>query len=590
MSAREVMSVDEWLREQGIALARASLGGHKTTCPQCSATRRNQKDPCLSVTIRPGDDVVAHCHHCGWAAGNRPPEPGPAPRPRRRSYTRPKPEPEPRRPDTLYNWFEARAISRETVEAAGVYKTRQWFPQTRTQEECIAFPYRWDGALRNVKYRTAAKHFRQEKNPEPVLYNADAIEAGEDLIFVEGEIDALSFIEAGFTHVVSLPNGAPAEAGETSDRRYEPLATHAEQLERVRRVLIATDMDAPGEALAGELARRLGKDRCFRVRFDLANDETCKDANEALIAGGAEALRQCVEAAEPWPIDGVYRVADYIDEVIDLYEGRGPQPVSTGFVELDKAFKVIPGQFVVITGVPNHGKTRFIDQVAFQMAQGAGWVWAIFSPETGEANHVADLIEIASARPFHPGPSERLTRDELRDAWRWLDERVAFIAVADHTPTIDWILERARALVLRRGINGLIIDPYNEIEAGRPKQMTETEFVSQLISKCKRFSRAHDVAVFMIVHPTKLRPHAPGEPDPVPGLYDLIGSSHWRNKADAGLVVYRDYAAGKTMVFSKKIRRQPVCGTPGSVEFDFDRTARRFEEVPLSYQVLGGGR
>lgn len=40
---------------------------------------------------------------------------------------------------------------------------------------------------------------------------------------------------------------------------------------------------------------------------------------------------------------------------------------------------------------------------------------------------------------------------------------------------------------MRKGINGLIVHPNNELEARRPQGMKETEFVMQLICKCKRF-------------------------------------------------------------------------------------------------------
>ena len=74
-----------------------------------------------------------------------------------------------------------------------------------------------------------------------------------------------------------------------------------------------------------------------------------------------------------------------------------------------------------------------------------------------------------------------------------------------------------------------LLDPYNEIEASRPPQMSETEFVSQLISKCKRFGRTHDCVVWMVVHPTKL--NSQGETkEPMTGMYDMAGSAYWRNK------------------------------------------------------------
>jgi twinkle protein len=51
-----------------IELRSFSPGNHKTRCPKCSETRRNKREPCLSVLI---DDagVTWRCHHCGWEEG-----------------------------------------------------------------------------------------------------------------------------------------------------------------------------------------------------------------------------------------------------------------------------------------------------------------------------------------------------------------------------------------------------------------------------------------------------------------------------------------------------------------------------------------
>ncbi len=575
----------EKLAAEGIRLRSYRLGNHKLPCPRCSASRKKKADPCLSVTVF-DDRVKWDCHHCSWTGGLGGSDLYPRQRREPQMFNRPARVENPQRPDKLLAWFAARGISAATVERMGIYRSRQWFAQIECEADCIAFPYEWEGVLRNVKYRDAAKNFRQEKQPEPVLYNADAIEAAKDLIFVEGEMDVLAMIEAGLPNVVSLPNGAP-DRPEKSDKRYEPLATHAAALEAAGRILIATDMDGPGELLAQELARRLGKDRCWRVRFPCNFDVQTKDANECLIAHGAEVLRECVALAEPWPIDGLYGVDDFADDVWAMYEGNGPQPLSCGLgPDFDKAFKVLPGQFVVVTGIPNHGKSRFFDQVAVGMSEMHDWRWAVFSPETGTENHIADLCEIKAGLPFHNGATTRMAPDQLAEALRWVRDRFSFIDAADHTPTIDWVLERAKAAVLRKGIRGLIIDPYNELEASRPSNQSETEFVSQLISKCKLFGRVHDVTVVVVAHPTKLQNPGGGK-EPQPGLYDISGSAHWRNKADAGIVVYRDYEARRTIVSAKKIRRQPMCGSPGQVEFLFVGQERRFQALAGSYRALG---
>lgn len=567
------------LTEHGIRLRDYRPGSHKTTCPNCSSSRRKKNDPCLSVTIDNDGRALWRCHHCtfsGGAGGE-----GYRPARERRVYRKPERPARRDRPDTLLAWFARRGISAETVQNMGVYKTRQWFPQTNQEEDCIAFPYEWDGELRNVKYRTANKDFRQEKDPEPVFFNADSIGAGEDLIICEGEVDVMSFVEVGYHHVVSLPNGAPS-GPETSEKRYEPFGTHWELISKVRRILIATDMDEPGEQLAQEIAKRVGRDRCYRVKMPAGT----KDGNECLVQHGADALRTAVQIAEPWPIEGLHDVEEFSVGVMDLYHGRGPKPVSTGWPELDKAFKYIPGQFIVVTGIPNHGKSRVLSQIMVQTARLRNERWAVFSPETGHEHQIADLCEVWAGQPFYDGPSPRMSADEAQNAMIWLNQRVFLIGTLEHTPSIDWLLERARAAVIRYGVSNIVLDPYNEIEASRPTTLTETEYVSQLISKCKRFAKLHDCTVWMVIHPRKLGGVVDGR-EPVPQLYDLAGSAHWRNKADAGIVVYRDYVNNVTFVISQKIRRQPMCGMVGSIKLQFVGADRRFEEIPNSYQPLG---
>lgn len=75
------------------------------------------------------------------------------------------------------------------------------------------------------------------------------------------------------------------------------------------------------QALAEELARRLGRDRCWRVRWpsepspsaNAANEGPAstgrKDANEVLLKDGPEALQALIQQAEAYPISGLFRCA-----------------------------------------------------------------------------------------------------------------------------------------------------------------------------------------------------------------------------------------------------------------------------------------
>ena len=82
--------------ENGIFL-RDTSGQEKTTCPECSNSRRKSKDKCLSVNI---DEGVWHCHHCGWKGSLKKVKKEVKVKP----VIKPKP-PTTNLPENVYQWF-----------------------------------------------------------------------------------------------------------------------------------------------------------------------------------------------------------------------------------------------------------------------------------------------------------------------------------------------------------------------------------------------------------------------------------------------------------------------------------------------------
>ena len=125
----------------------------------------------------------------------------------------------------------------------------------------------------------------------------------------------------------------------------------------------------------------------------------------------------------------------------------------------------------------------------------------------------------------------------MKRGMRWLNDHFVLIRHEDdELPSVDWILGLARAAVLRHGIRGLLIDPYNELDHKRPTGQTETEYVSQMLTRIKRFAQHYDVHVWFVAHPRQLH-NWKGE---MPGLYDISGSAHFINKCDNGIVIHRN--------------------------------------------------
>jgi twinkle protein len=512
-----------------------------------------------------------YCHHCGWSGGlkkNGNGEPG---------YQKPDYQPT-GLPAKVVEWFTKRGIHEETLVAQ---KIGHKAPQGK-QAGAIMFPRHKGGEVVAIKYRTHDKRMWQSKDPEPCFYNHDGAKqyGGDTLIICEGEIDALSFIDAGLPNVASVPDGAPAITAKHLDKKFQFLNDGL--VDHFEHFVLAVDNDEPGKTLEKELADRLGRHKCFRVTYPPG----CKDANDVLVKHGAAKLREVNRQAKPLPIDGLYTAEDMREAIFNLYaEGLRPGE-STGWKSLDSLYTVRTCEMTILTGIPGSGKSTWLDALTVNLNKLHGWKIAFCSPENWPIQrHIAGIAEKIVRKPFAASTptSERMTQNELDEALNTIKSSFFFTQLQDEDMSIDGVLEVMQAAISRHGVKGIVLDPWNELEYHRPPQMSETEFVSQSLGKIRRFARVNDVHVWIVAHPTKLKRNEDGT-YPVPRLYDISGSAHWFNKADNGVAIYRrDHRRDDVEVYVLKIRFREV-GKLGSINMKFVKDCGLFVEAEPQQQ------
>ncbi|CAN8290588.1 unnamed protein product [Cochlearia groenlandica] len=566
-------------------------------CPECEGGASGEKS--LSLYIAPdGSSATWNCFRgkCGLKNGIRVdgkfPSSGPVEKVERKITV----ESIGLEPlcEEIKDYFAARMISAETLERNRVMQKRMG------DEIVIAFTYWQRGELVGCKYRYLTKKFLQEKDTRRIFYGLDDIEKTSDIIIVEGEMDKLAMEEAGFRNCVSVPDGAPASVSakeppaESMDKKYKFLWNCNEYLMKASRIIIATDGDEPGQALAEEVARRLGKERCWRVKWPKkTEDEYCKDANEVLMAVGLHSIRDAVQNAEPYPIQGLFPFKDFFDEIDAFYHRTHGHEygVSTGWKTLDNFYNVVPGELTVVTGVPNSGKSEWIDALLCNLNHSVGWKFSLCSMENKVRDHGRKLLEKHVKKPFFDADYgrtvERMNVEELEEGKQWLNDTFSLIRCEmDSLPSVNWVLERAKAAVLRYGIRGLVIDPYNELDHQRTQRQTETEYVSQMLTKIKRFAQHHSCHVWFVAHPKQLQQWDGGAPN----LYDISGSAHFINKCDNGIVIHRnrDEKAGPldlVQICVRKVRNK-VAGQIGDAYLCYDRATGLFSDSPITPEML----
>lgn len=471
-------------------------------------------------------------------------------------------------------WLTERGISASTALACGVSTAPGRLKGEDT--ELMSFPYTHEGHVYAQKIRGKNKAFTQKGAASTFWLSEDVI-PGDDLVIVEGEMDALTLREVGCRSVVSAPNGAPVKVSEQridpeEDRKFQYVWHGKHLFDQAGRIILAGDADKPGEALMEELARRIGKARCWRVVWP----DGCKDANDVLLKLGPQKLQDVLDNPEPWPIAGVYDANHFGDQVRKLYAGGLGKGVSPGIDNLYELYSICPGHLTVVTGVPGSGKSSFLNQVAVNCADQMGWNIAIYSSETPPEIHIPMLSAIHMGKPFFEGITPRMNEAELDDGIAWVNQHFLFLH-SDETCTYEQVIERLKVAVMRKGIRGFIVDPANYLKRSG---VDDVEWVGQMLEAFRNFAQSHGCHAWIVAHPKK---PADGS---VVGGYAISGSAHWYNRPDFGLTIHR-VAENRSMTeFHVWKVRFAWTGQEGKAELYHDRATGRYDSEPFGHGSL----
>jgi twinkle protein len=541
----------------------------RVQCPFCSSERKKSRLKEMTLTKKSDGAILYYCHHCD-ANGSVQPE-------HKEYQLSAVPQPkilENALQSQHYEYLSTRGISKETADKYKLFAGRKWFARLNKEADCIGFPYFRNGSLVGVKYRSFPdKDFTQESGGAHDFFGLDNIIPDRPIVIVEGEIDALTLHEAGIDNVLSVPGGAPVKVADgkvaaSEDKKFAFVWNAREVLDKAPYVILATDQDTPGQALAEELARRIGKEKCRLAKFE------AKDLNEVYNQADdpSRIISEVLLSAQPYPIAGLSEANTYADRLNDLFSKGTGKGFSTGYPSLDTIYTVAPGQLTVVTGYPSSGKSNWVDQIMVNLARDNDWKFAVCSFENQPEIHISRLMEIYTKKRFFDG-AQRMSEPDKEMAFKWVNDHFLFIDSNGEEPsTLDSILERARVAVKRMGVRGLVIDPYNYIELNR-ENISETDAISQMLTRVQKFCKAHDVHTWFIAHPSKIQ--RSGVEQPRPDGMSISGSMAWWAKADCGVTIHRQPDHVEVAVWKCRYR---WVGTQGETSLIFQKTAGTYAE------------
>ena len=433
--------------------------------------------------------------------------------------------------EQIYQYFESRKISRQTVDALRIGSDI---------EGNIVFRFYWNGEDVYHKFRKPRKPLPedkgrkewQESGTKSILYNMDNVVFNQPLIICEGEIDCAALYEAGLTNVVSVPGGCD---------NNEWITNCFDWLEKFHTIILFGDNDPPGRRAVENWTKKLGEYRVLIVKDypeipDTNPTQYCKDANEILYRFGESTLIEMVESADDIKTKGLIRVAD----ITPVDPTKIPR-IKTNIPSLDDAIGgLAEGCVTVFTGKSGNGKSTLsglillnaIEQgytcVAYSGELSAGLFQEWILAQAAGSDWLGLKWDPIRARniPFVAPDVQQRILDWLGDRLLLYDNNEQFVDLKQTDAIINVFTQAAR----KYNAKLFLIDNMMTSVAD-----SEDEWRAQaiFINSIKKFATHYQAHVMLVAHPRKTKVGSDITKD------DISGTSSIMNLCDNAIVIKR---------------------------------------------------
>jgi hypothetical protein len=260
----------------------------------------------------------------------------------------------------------------------------------------------------------------------------------------------------------------------------------------------------------------------------------------------------------------------YLD---DVRSGKIKEGLKVGVPEIDNYFRFKPGNFNVILGHANVGKTTVILYLMLLFTKRHNLKWLIFSSENEPHSILRKLVEFLDLNPIN-----KIREEDYQKHISYINENFKIIDPGT-LHTYRSLLDLGKAVKDAWNYDGMLIDPYNSLIKDQElmKGVGGHEYDYQATTEIRLFCKKYNVSVWLNTHAntTALRIKHPMGHDyvghPIPPLAsDVEGGGKFVNRADDFLVIHR-YLQHPTdwinsLLHVRKIKEVETGGRPTPID------------------------
>jgi hypothetical protein len=189
--------------------------------------------------------------------------------------------------------------------------------------------------------------------------------------------------------------------------------------------------------------------------------------------------------------------AEVFGKLDDVRNGKVKEGLKFGQWNLDQYFRFKRGNFNVILGHANVGKTSVTLYLMFLQAVRNDIKWLVFSSENTPVSIVKKLSEFFLGKPIN-----KIEEDEFYMAQDLIQRYFIIIDTDKKMYTYKDLIEEATDIYHEEGFDGFLIDPYNSLV--KDKEMFKTlgghEYDYEVATHFRNWAKQHDVSIWLNAH------------------------------------------------------------------------------------------
>ncbi|EJF78881.1 hypothetical protein MCO_00582, partial [Bartonella sp. DB5-6] len=375
-------------------------------------------------------------------------------------------------------------------------------------------------------------------NHTPTTANHAFSSTNRTIVITEGEIDALSLAAYGYP-ALSVPFGGGVGG------KHNWIENEFDHLEPFETIFLATDMDKPGEEAACEIASRLGRHRCYRVRLPR------KDANDCLTAGiDADTIKAAFLSAKSFAPEGLRRASDYKDQVIGLFWPEPEQHLgyTVPYPKLHGKLYFRPAELTLWSGASGAGKSQLLsDCIPHWISQKSRLCLA--SLEMKGEQSLRRLTK-------QTGGLEQPTREMIERILHFLDDGLILYEHVGKS-SVDTLLDVFDYCRARYGCDQFIIDSLMRLGISSDDYTGQEQAVYKMVD----WAVLNAVHIHLVAHARK-----GGLDKDIPSTEDIKGASEIGANAFNIITIWRNRSLeDKIFTASLKQEKSELAKRPGVI-------------------------